>query len=145
MELIIKKFKELTVEELYEIIKARVDIFVVEQNYPYRELDDKDKNSYHMFFKDEDSIAAYLRVVDRGVSFDEVSIGRVLTVKRGCGLGGKILAEGIKLAKEKLGAETIRIEAQTYAKGFYEKAGFEQSSAEFTLDGIPHMQMLLHT
>lgn len=143
MELIVKRFEELTPEELYEILKIRVAVFVVEQNCPYQEIDGRDKQSFHVYLKDDDGIQAYLRVVDKGVSFDEVSIGRVIALKRRCGIGSRILAEGIKVAKNKLKAAAIRIEAQTYAKELYEKQGFRQVSEEFLEDGIPHVQMIL--
>ena len=81
--------------------------------------------------------------MDKGISFDEVSIGRVLTTERGAGFGNKILEEGIKVAKEKMNTDTIKIEAQSYAKGYYEKFGFTQVSEEFLEDGIPHIQMML--
>ena len=106
-------------------------------------MDYKDLHAYHVFLKDQNGIQAYLRALDRGVSFDEAALGRVLTVKRGCGLGSRILSEGIKTAQEKFHADRIKIEAQSYAKGFYEKAGFKQVSGEFLEDGIPHILMLL--
>lgn len=143
MELIIKRFEELTVDELYEIYKARVSVFVVEQNCPYQEVDDKDKFSYHVYLKDNTGIKAYLRVIDKGIAYEEVAIGRVLTMERGCGIGNKILAEGIKVAKDRMNADKIKIEAQTYAKVFYEKFGFKQVSDEFLEDGIPHIEMIL--
>ena len=143
MEFIIKRFEELTLYELYEILKVRVSVFVVEQECTYQEVDEKDKNAYHVFIKDNEVIKAYLRVLDKGISFDEVSIGRVLTTERGIGLGDKILEKGIEVAKEKMNADKIRIEAQCYAKGFYERFGFKQVSDEFLEDGIPHIEMLL--
>ncbi|WP_242954702.1 GNAT family N-acetyltransferase [Desulfitobacterium chlororespirans] len=143
MELIVKRFEELTAEELYEILKIRVAVFVVEQNCPYQEIDGKDKQSFHIYLKDDCGIQAYLRVVDKGVSFNEVSIGRVIAVKRRCGIGSRILSEGVKVAKNRLGAAAIKIEAQTYAKEFYEQQGFKQVSEEFLEDGIPHIQMIL--
>lgn len=143
MDLVVKRFGELSLDELYEILQVRVAVFVVEQNCAYQEIDDKDLYSYHVFLKDDTGIKAYLRVIDKGVSFEEVSIGRVLTLKRKCGLGNRILSEGIKVAKERMNANKIKIEAQSYAKGFYEKAGFKQVSEEFLEDGIPHIQMVL--
>lgn len=143
MDLVVKRFGELSLEELYEILQVRVAVFVVEQNCAYQEIDDKDLYSYHVFLKDDTGIKAYLRVIDKGVSFEEVSIGRVLTLKRKCGLGNRILSEGIKVAKERMNANKIKIEAQSYAKEFYEKAGFKQVSEEFLEDGIPHIQMVL--
>ena len=138
-----KRFEELSIEELYDILKIRVEVFVVEQQCIYQELDEKDKQSYHVFYKENGKIQAYLRVIDKGVSFDEVSIGRVISVKRRCGIGSKLLAQGIKVAKERMNATSIRIEAQTYARKLYEKQGFIQVSEEFLEDGIPHIEMLL--
>ena len=142
MELCVKKFEELSNEELYEILRARVNIFVVEQKCAYPEIDGKDQKAYHVFLKEDQVIHAYLRVLDRGISYDEVSIGRVLTTARGKGLGAKIMDAGIKTAENKLHAAKIRIEAQVYAKGFYEKFGFKQVSDAYPVDGIPHIQML---
>ena len=93
--------------------------------------------------EDENGIQAYLRVLDRGAENENVSIGRVIAVKRRSGLGSRILTEGIKAARELFGADRIYVEAQTYAKEFYEKQGFEQVSAEFLIDGIPHVRMIL--
>ena len=143
MELVTKHFSELDPEELYDILKARVDVFVVEQNCPYPEIDGKDKDAYHIFLRGEHGIAAYLRVLKSGVSVPEPALGRILTTRRGEGLGARIVNEGIRFAKEKLGAEKIRIEAQVYAKGFYEKLGFRQCSEPFMDDGIEHIEMLL--
>lgn len=143
MELVVKHFNELTNGELYDILKARVDVFVVEQECPYPEIDGKDKDAYHIVLRDECGIAAYLRVLKSGVSFPEPALGRILTIRRGEGLGARIVSEGIKFAEEKLGAEKIRIEAQVYARGFYEKLGFRQCSEPFMDDGIEHIEMIL--
>ena len=141
MELTVKKYNELTADELYDILRARAEIFIVEQNCAYQDLDFKDKKAYHVYLKDKDGIVAYLRVLEAGVSYDEVCIGRVITVKRGQGFGAEILKAGIKVAKEKLGANAIIISAQLYAKGFYEKGGFRQISDQYLEDGIPHIRM----
>lgn len=143
MELVIKTFDELTTTELYEILRLRVSVFVVEQNCPYPELDDRDQGALHVWFRDDKGIQAYLRVMDRGAESGYVSIGRVISVKRRCGLGSRLLAEGIRAARERFGADRIYLEAQTYAKGLYEKQGFRQISDEFLEDGIPHVKMLL--
>lgn len=143
MELVIKHFSELTIDELYDIIQARTDTFVVEQNCPYRELDGKDKDAFHIFLRDEYGIVAYLRTLDRGVAFDEVSIGRVITVCRGQGYGAEIMREGIEFVKKQYNAEKIKIMAQCQAKGFYEKFGFKQCSEPFLDDGIMHIDMIL--
>lgn len=143
MELTVKRFEELDRDELYELLRIRVAVFVVEQNCAYQELDGKDRRAYHVFLKDGGKVQAYLRVLDPGVSFEEASIGRVIAVKRRCGLGSRILAEGVRVARERLHASAVRIEAQTYARGLYEAQGFRQVSEEFLEDGIPHIQMLL--
>lgn len=89
MELFVKHFSELTAQELYEIYRLRVSVFVVEQKCCYQEVDDADKDAYHVWLRDEDGIEAYARVLPRGATFPEVSIGRVIAVKRRCGLGSK--------------------------------------------------------
>lgn len=142
MEFICKHFNQLTRDELFDIYKLRVAVFIVEQQCAYPEVDDADRQAYHLWLQDGDGIQAYLRVLPAGVTFDTVSIGRVIAVKRRQGLGSRIVVEGIRAAREVFGAKRITIEAQTYAKGLYEKAGFVQSSEEFLEDGIPHIQMV---
>ena len=137
-----KRFEELTLEELYQIVKLRVDVFVVEQRCPYPELDGKDQEALHVFAWDEEGLQAYLRVLRPGVSFPEASLGRVISRKRRQGLGTQLLEQGLQAAERWLGKGPIRIEAQTYARGLYEKAGFRQVSGECLEDGIPHIQML---
>ena len=143
MELCVKRFNELSTEELYRILKLRVSVFVVEQNCPYPELDDRDQEAMHVWFEDEGGILAYLRILNRGSVSKYVTIGRVIAVKRRCGFGSRILSEGIRIAKEVFAAEKVYAEAQVYAKGMYEKLGFRQISEEFPEDGIPHVKMLL--
>lgn len=143
MQLVIKGFNELSVEELYEIYKLRVAVFVVEQNCSYQEIDEADKVSYHLYLKDEGKIVAYLRVLPKGVVYEDVSIGRVLSVKRRCGLATRLLREGIQVAKERFGAKEIVLGAQVYAKKLYENAGFVQEGEEYLEDGIAHVHMRL--
>jgi ElaA protein len=143
MRIIAKRFKELTLDELYAILKNRVDVFVVEQQCPYPEIDGKDKQAWHVMLMEGNEILAYLRVLEAGVSFDHVSIGRVLSIKRRSGHGRILLKEGIRIAFEELEAKEIWIEAQSYAKDFYANEGFRQTSEEFLEDGIPHIRMVL--
>ena len=140
----VKAFHELTLDELYRIMKLRVDVFVVEQKCPYAELDNLDQAAMHVWLEDEGRIMAYLRVMDKGAESDCVSLGRVVSAKRRCGLGMGILQKEIQVAQEVYGAEAIYLEAQTYARGLYEKLGFRQISEEFILDGIPHIKMILY-
>lgn len=142
MKLICKHFNDLTAKELYEILRLRVDVFVVEQKCPYSEVDGKDLDAWHLWFEDENGIAGYLRLLAPGVSFKEASIGRVIAKKRRCGIGSKLMQAGIEKMKEIYGDTDIRIEAQVYAREFYEKAGFVKVSEEFLDDGIPHIEML---
>ena len=128
MELIVKHFSELSAEELFEIYKLRVSVFIVEQSCPYQDIDDADKSAYHVWLRDEDGIEAYARVI---------------AVKRRCGLGTKIVTASIEAVRDKLGADMITIEAQVYARSLYENLGFRQTSEEFLEDGIPHIQMQL--
>ena len=141
MKLVSKFFEELTTIELYELLKARAEIFVVEQNCIYQDLDDKDYNSLHVFYEEDGKVTAYLRafIKEEGV----VQVGRVLTVKHGTGLGGKLLKAGLEQIKEKFQPEKLYLEAQCYAIGYYEREGFSVCSEEFLEDGIPHVQMEL--
>lgn len=141
MELIIKHYSELTTDELFDILKLRSEVFVVEQKCIYQDIDEYDKVAYHLFLKDNNNIEAYLRLLPEGTVFNTPSIGRVIAVKRRQGLGTRIVSEGIKAAREKFGADAITIEAQTYAKKLYENLGFKQTSEEFLEDGIPHIKM----
>ena len=141
MNLIVKTFPHLTTPELYEILKVRSQIFVVEQNCAYQDIDGQDQESLHLFFQKEGHVLAYLRAFlkEPGV----VQMGRVLTVTHGQGLGKKLLASGIKEIKAHFHPRQIVIEAQCYAIGFYEKADFVVFSEEFLEDGIPHVKMVL--
>ena len=142
MKLCIKRFYELSVEELYAILKLRVNVFVVEQNCPYPELDDRDQEAVHVWLEDMNGIHAYLRIMDRGVESEHVSIGRVIAAERHNGLGTRILSEGVRIAKDMFQADTVYLEAQVYAIPFYQSLGFEVVSEEFLEDGIPHVKMI---
>lgn len=142
MELKVKTFAELTTKELYEFLKLRSDVFVVEQSCIYPDLDGNDYDSIHVFYeRDNGTTAAYLRVFPKKNEEGTVQMGRVVTGDRGTGLGGKLLKEGIKAAETILGAKEIYLEAQTYAIGFYGREGFEVTSDEFLEDGLPHVEM----
>lgn len=142
MKFVAKKYEELTVDELFAIYKLRCAVFIVEQKCPYQDVDDADKVAVHLMAKDENGLQGYLRVLPAGATMPEVSIGRVIAVKRRCGLGEKLMRKGIEVAKEFFDAQSIRIEAQTYVAALYEKCGFERAGVEFLLDGIPHIEML---
>ena len=144
MQLVAKYFHQLTTTELYEILKSRAEIFVVEQNCVYQDLDNKDYHSLHIFYESQGRIVSYMRAFFKDESKQTVQVGRVLTLHHGIGLGGKLLKEGIEQIKEKMNPCSIFIEAQCYATGFYEREGFVVSSDEFLEDGIPHVEMVLN-
>ena len=136
---IVKKFSELTADEVFEILRARSKIFVVEQRCIYLDPDDADKIATHIYIPDEDGdIAAYLRVFpkEEGV----YKIGKVITVRRGQGYGRPLMEKGIETAVS-LGAKKAVINAQTHAIGFYEKFGFKVVSGEYDFDGSMHVDM----
>lgn len=150
MKLESKLFDELGTRELYEILRARTAVFIVEQKCPYQDVDGIDCRSLHVFYAREDGrVEAYLRAFWKegasgaGLSGDVVQMGRVLTVRRGEGLGGRILRDGIEQVRLKFDPRSIFIEAQCYARGFYEREGFAACSEEFLEDGIPHVGMEL--
>ena len=138
-----KSFQELSVDELYELLRVRSEVFVVEQNCVYQDLDGDDQTSVHLWLTVADKVVALARVCPAGTHMQEVSIGRVITTERGKGFGKQIMLYAIEAAKEHFNATLIAIEAQEYAKGFYESVGFRQSSDTFMLDGIPHIKMTL--
>lgn len=142
MELKVKTFTQLSNTELYAILKLRVDVFVVEQACPYPEIDGRDEDSLHVWLEEDGEILAYLRVLDRGVESEYVSIGRVIAARRRQGLGSEIMKAGIRVAQERFHTEAIYLEGQVYAQGFYENLGFRQISEPYLEDNIPHIKML---
>ncbi len=136
-----KPFHQLTTDELYELLRVRSEVFVVEQNCVYQDLDGDDQKAIHLRLTLEGKTVALARVCPAGTHMTEISIGRVITTERGKGYGKEILLHAIDAATEHFGATLIDIEAQEYAKGFYESVGFKQSSDTFMLDGIPHIKM----
>ena len=142
MEFFVKRFDELTPDELYEIIKTRFDIFVIEQNIMCRDLDDVDKIALHVYCRDADGrVTGYLRVFWNDEAAKIAQIGRVVTLFHGIGIGGALLAKGIDVARQ-MGATRILLHSQEYAIGYYAKQGFEVTSDIFFEDTIPHVEMV---
>ncbi|MEZ5103548.1 MAG: GNAT family N-acetyltransferase [Draconibacterium sp.] len=139
-----KYFSELTTDELYEILCLRAEIFVVEQDCVYNDLDGLDKVALHQFLKREGEIVAYSRLLKPGTRFPEFSIGRVVVrnSERGKGLGIQMMEEAKKFMEESWGATRIKISAQKYLQRFYENLGFEIVTEMYFEDGIPHYGML---
>lgn len=143
MEMTIKRFDELTTAELYELLRCRAEVFVVEQDCVYQDLDECDQQSTHLFFAEDGRICSYIRVIDPGVKYPAASIGRVITLPafRRQGLSSQLIRKGIELAQQL--APVIEIEAQSYLREFYASFGFRAVSGEFLLDGLPHIRMRL--
>lgn len=141
MEFREKSFTELTNEDLYGILRLRAEVFVVEQDCPYQDLDGNDLKATHLFVLENREVVACLRVFLK--EDGNATIGRVVTAGkvRGTGLGKKMMLEGIGISKRLFGRTPIVIHAQCQARGFYEKCGFVVSSGEFLEDGIPHVEM----
>lgn len=143
MELISKKFEELNAKELYEILKARAEIFSMEQNIHYQDMDNVDYESLHCFFMEDDKVIAYLRAFYQKENHDIVKIGRVLTLQHGKGIGRELLEKSLKAIKEKMKCNKISMDAQKHAEGFYKKFGFKTVSDDFLEEGIVHVVMEL--
>jgi ElaA protein len=141
----LKKFNELTTTELYAILQLRNEVFVVEQNCPYQDADDKDQKSLHFMGWDGETLAAYTRIIPQGISYTQASIGRVVTSPkyRGAGAGKLLMQLSIDNTLKQFNCSEIKIGAQVYLKKFYENLGFIQCSEPYLEDNIPHIKMLL--
>ena len=138
MKFICKHFDELSARELYEIIRARTEVFLLEQGIVCQDLDRVDYDSIHCFYESEGVVVAYLRAYKDA---EGVKIGRVLTLTHGCGLGRALMERAITETVKEFGADSITLHAQTQAQGFYEKLGFAVTSGEFLEEGVPHVTM----
>lgn len=139
MEFFSKAFSELSLTELYEIIKSRSEIFLLEQNIICQDLDDKDYESLHCFFFDGKRVRGYLRAFCKEENV--VTIGRVLTLEHKKGLGSELMKRSIEEIKKHFSCRIIRVHAQKQAVEFYKKAGFHVVSDEFLEEGIVHVTM----
>ncbi|WP_226660755.1 GNAT family N-acetyltransferase [Microbulbifer aggregans] len=142
-------FNQLSPTELYEILRVRQEVFVVEQDCAYQDVDGKDQRAWHLACWDDTAesptLLAYLRVVHPGEKYPEPSIGRVLTSKaaRGTGLGKELMRTAIERTRREYPQAPIRISAQLYLNKFYTDLGFEPVSEPYDEDGIPHIEMVL--
>ena len=136
-------FKALTVEELYAILQLRSEVFVLEQNCVYQDADNKDLAGFHLTGWMGNVLAAYCRILPPGLSFDDASIGRIVTspAHRRTGNGRALVLLGIQKTLSQFGCTTITIGAQLYLKNFYESLGFQQTGEEYLEDNIPHIEM----
>ncbi len=147
MKWILKKFDELSVHELHDILQLRINVFVVEQDCPYPELDGKDMMAYHFYAITEDGsekVVAYTRIFAPGDYYKEAAIGRVVVHQnyRKDGLGNELMSRSVQQIESLFNVKTIKIGAQTYLQKFYESLGFESTGQNYIEDGIPHMYMI---
>lgn len=144
MQYIKKTFSMLSTAELYQIMKARVDVFIVEQECLYPELDNHDQQAVHIYLQTGSVIVAYARLLPKGTAFPEVSIGRLLVVSkyRGNGYAEAIMRKAIIHLSEQWDESVIKIQAQTYLHAFYSSLGFNQITEAYLEDGIPHIDMI---
>ena len=140
----LKQFDDLTPRQLYSILQLRNEVFVVEQNCPYQDMDNKDLKAWHLMGTEDDRLLAYSRLLAPGISYSESSIGRVVSSPsfRKTGVGKKLMQESIDQIKNLFQTNTIRIGAQLYLKKFYESFGFLQDGEMYLEDNIPHIIML---
>jgi ElaA protein len=140
----IKRFDELTPDELYAILQLRIEVFVVEQHCVFQDADNKDQASFHLMGWQDNMLAAYTRLVPPGHVYEQASIGRVVTSPnvRRFGAGKQLMQQSIDAVYQLFGTGPIKIGAQFYLKGFYESFGFQQVSDIYLEDGIEHIYML---
>lgn len=140
----LKAFNALSLEELYQVLRLRNEVFIVEQNCPYQDMDNADQKALHLLGFAGQQLAAYTRLFEPGIKFDMASIGRVITASfaRGTGTGRSLMQESIKAVEENWGKVPIKIGAQLYLQKFYESLGFAQSSEMYLEDNIPHIEMV---
>lgn len=141
MKFIAKSFDELNNSELYELLKARFEIFVVEQKIMYQDMDGIDRECLHCFLWDGSAVLACLRAYRE--DNDTVKVGRVLSIRHGMGLGQRLMEASIPEIVKRFSCKRIRISSQKHAVGFYELFGFKTVSDEFSEAGIPHIYMEL--
>ncbi|MFD2563508.1 GNAT family N-acetyltransferase [Aquimarina rubra] len=144
IEFRIKRFNELELIELYKILRLRAEVFVVEQDCVYQDVDDKDQIALHVIGYKNNEIIAYTRIFNAGDYFDKASIGRVVVSEnqRKYGYGHDLIKKSIEGIKEQFATDQIKISAQCYLKKFYEKHNFKQIGDEYLEDGIPHIAMI---
>ena len=138
-------YDDLSKQELHQLMILRQNVFIVEQNCPYKDADNKDFNSHHLMrFNENTQIIAYLRIVAPGISYKEVSLGRIVTDKdnRGTGLGIELMKMGLQFTESIYGKVDIRISAQTHLVPFYKKFDFESTGKQYLEDDIPHTEMI---
>lgn len=139
-----KHFNKLTAGDLHALLALRCSVFIIEQNCPYLDPDNKDLNSYHVMGWEGNDLVAVARIVEPGISYVEVSVGRVATSSavRGTGTGKVLMTKTMEYISAIFGEVPVRISAQSYLQKYYEAFGFKRTAKdEYLEDGIPHIQM----
>ncbi|MEQ6124450.1 GNAT family N-acetyltransferase [Pseudotenacibaculum sp. MALMAid0570] len=144
IDFVVKEFTELTAVEIYQMLRLRSEVFVVEQNCVYQDIDSKDQKAYHVLGYKNNILIAYARIFDSGDYFQLPSIGRILVQEeeRKFKYGYELVAHSIQFIQNNFREKSILISAQTYLLKFYNSLGFIQQGEEYLEDGIPHMKML---
>ena len=142
--IITKTFSELDTEDLYQILRIRSEVFVVEQDCVYQDIDNKDQKAIHLYYKENDQIVAYTRIFKAGDYYENPCIGRVVVSKknRGNDLGKKIMIDSMEYIKQNIKGEKIELSAQKYLDKFYKDLGFYKIGEDYLEDGIPHQRMI---
>ena len=138
-----KNFEELSAGEIYEILKARCTVFLMEQGIVCLDMDGVDYHALHCCLTEEGKVLAYLRAYPSADDPDTVMLGRVLTLHHGIGMGRELMVQSLRAVERCLPCKRIALHAQSHAAGFYEKFGFRVTSEEFLEEGVPHVSMTL--
>ena len=147
MEIEVKKFNELTIYELHDLLQLRSEVFVVEQDCVYQDIDGKDENALHVFGKKDGNMVAYTRIFAPGFYFPQAAIGRVVVPadQRKFGYGHVIMEASIQAIKNEYQKKEIKLSAQEHLRKFYESHGFTQIGEGYLEDGIPHVAMIKYS
>ena len=145
MQTIIKPFQDLSPQELYDVVQLRQNVFIIEQECFYEDLDGYDQQALHLLVYDKSVLAAYLRIFKPGIKYKEASLGRIIVSKtfRGTNVGKSLINEGINYTWDSFSASAIRIEAQSDLQSYYNQFGFLEEGEIYKVDGINHIQMVL--
>lgn len=140
----VKHYNNLSLDEFHDLIQLRIEVFVIEQDCPYQDVDGKDKVSFHLIGRVNDKIVATSRILPPGISYEEVAIGRVVIGEsaRGKGYAHDMMQQSKDFIVQEFGNVPIRLSAQKYLESYYGAHGFKSTGKEYLEDGIPHVEML---
>lgn len=144
MKFEIKHFKDLSIDEFHDLVALRIEVFVIEQDCPYQDLDGKDKVAFHLLISDKKKIIGTTRILPAGVSYEEVSIGRVVVAQshRMLKIGHLLMEKSLEFVYNKFGMIDIKLSAQKHLERYYNHHGFLSTGKEYLEDGIPHVEMI---